>query len=57
MNQFPNYLWVFLHHHITCEATISLNVFIIFSKNKQLIQIYKRQFEEALETVKRWIEL
>jgi hypothetical protein len=53
MNQFPNYLWVFLHHHISGAVTISLNVFIIFRKNKQLKQSYKRQFEEALERVKK----
>ena len=57
MNQFPNYLWVFLHHHITCQVVISLNAFIIFRKKEQLIQIYKRLYEEVLESVKKQFRL
>jgi hypothetical protein len=51
LDDYPNYLWIYLHHHITAEAGILANVLIYYIKKGSLINFFKRECLEFLENV------
>jgi hypothetical protein len=51
LDDYPNYLWIYLHHHITAEAGILANVLIYYIKRGSLINYFKRECLDMLENV------
>ena len=46
---YPNYLWVYMHHHITsCIALLGLNMYH-FYKKPVLFKIHKRNVKKAVD--------
>jgi hypothetical protein len=52
LDDYPNYLWIYLHHHITAEAGILANVLIYYIKRGSLINYFKRECLELFETLR-----
>jgi hypothetical protein len=49
---YPNYLWVYLHHHITGNVIQNFVLIIYFSKHQQLRSNLKQTGLEVIEFVK-----
>jgi hypothetical protein len=52
ISTYPNYLWVYMHHHITGNVIQILVLIIYFSKHKQLQSNLKQTCLEGFESMK-----
>jgi len=50
---YPNYLWVYMHHHITAQLIETLVLLIYFAKNQHLKRHLKQDFFEFVEFLKK----
>jgi len=50
---FPNYLWVYVHHHITGSVGLLVLNVIYYYKWPQLVNCFKRHFNEMCDEVKK----
>jgi hypothetical protein len=46
--QFPNYLWAYLHHHVSAELTTNFIVIYYFSKKPRLIKFHRDNVSAAV---------
>ena len=52
LGNFPNYIFVYLHHLVIPECVIFIAIFVYFFPNKQLMDMYRRQFTTMIDYVK-----
>jgi hypothetical protein len=57
INIYPNYLWVYMHHHITAQVIEFLIMFIYFSKHELLRQNLRQAGLEAVQFIKQILHL
>jgi hypothetical protein len=50
---YPNYLWVYMHHHITGNVIQILVLIIYFSKHQQLRNNLKQTSQDVFDFAKR----
>jgi hypothetical protein len=52
LGNFPNYIFVYLHHLVIPECVIFVAIFVYFSPNQQLMDMYRRQFITMIDYIK-----
>jgi len=57
ISTYPNYLWVYMHHHITGNVIQILVLIIYFSKHQQLRNNLKQTCLEVFEFAKSFLRL
>jgi len=50
MNEFPNYLWVYLHQHVTVNVVIFLAIFLHYYKKPLLVDSFKELIQQVIDT-------
>jgi len=50
MNEFPNYLWVYLHQHVTVNVVIFLALFLHYYKKPLLVNSFKDLIQKVIDT-------
>jgi hypothetical protein len=49
MNEFPNYLWVYLHQHVTVNVVIFLALFLRYYKKPLLVNSFKTLIQQVVD--------
>jgi hypothetical protein len=50
---YPNYLWVYMHHHLTAQLVEALVLIIYFTKHQHLKRHLKQDFLEFVDFLKK----